>query len=616
VPVPAADYGHSVQLAFCRHFSKTGSCIDNTAGDAGYLKLDCNPAAGEWKQDAQSMVFTSALSYDPVRMSKPLPLAESLYRTLSSSVGSAVRPPAGSAVPWTLPRDGVLSSVTVGLEDQRREVFATSDSPTERSRDHAGSIDANPSHEAKTIAGRIHAHAGGRAAAAFAQVACGELGYREASFVSTCQGLATLLDDLPDGRPANATEMLAQLCPDAAGSECPTWLEVRDPPLDDPSNTQLDWLRASLLTPVLAEAAGEMHLGPAAEFAYQTSPTDWRGLAEFTGVGPVPESPSCDGSEDSVLRCFQRQMIMPIEDRRRWKRHCSRRLIVGCSGELPGKPDDHIYPELGASFLVADVKANSDLSGFDINVAVRPPDYAFENHVLTLDATLSGPFDSDLPDGAAAAAQQQQQQAASSFEKPQWRGCPHITREAEVYQSLFPLNDPTSIEVQLAPACRSFWTPKHPRVYKVVLRLYSTPTSPSSSSSSSSSSSASDGGSDDGGSKPLVRALVETVEKTVKLRPSSASDGIWVVGDGVRPYRDNATPLTQPKIFWDTGGPFNCTTGALATEGEILAAAELLCWGKTIDAAAAAAAVGTQQDDGAADASAVDGKSSRTASST
>lgn len=535
VKVPEAEYGRSVQVAVCRQFTRTGSCKDGyTAGDAGYIGLNCD-SSGNWNLDGETSVFVSALSYDTLRMSKPLRLARSMYHTFVASVGTAVQPPRGSS--WNLPVEGILTPVTIGLDSERREVFATAGSPTERA-DRSGSIDTNPRRNSQSMTERIHALAGGRAAAAFARVACAEFGFKDAPFVTSCQGLASLLDDLPY-RPPDAINMLGELCPEIqlhpeSGSECPNWLEVRDPPINDVANTQLDWLRA--ISRTSADDDG-FHAAPMHEVAKKNEQTDWRDLKSFADVGPVPESPSCDGSEDSVLCCFQRQMIIPIARRKSWKRHCSRRIIVGCSNPVDPAPDDHIRPEVGAAILAADVKPLPDYSGFAVSVMVRPADFDFVHANLTIEAILTlHESDSTLADVNRA-------------------DCPRITRDVPALISAFPRERPTSFKLQLAPQCRHIWSPYQPEQYQIVLRLHSFSTG---------------------------SVVVDTLYKYAKLRSVTASDGTWVVGDSVRPYPDKSTPLTRPKIFVDTSGPFNCTTGDLATQAEIITSADRLCWGKTI----------------------------------
>lgn len=555
VSAPETEYGHSVQVAICKHFTRTGSCKDNTA-DAGYQRLTCDPASGKYVVNDESSTFASALSYDKLRMSKPLPLAQSMYRTFTSSVSRAVQVPQGSS--WRLPADGVLSSVTIGFEGERREVFATANSPLERS-DCSGSIDTNPSYDPNSMTKRIRALAGGRAAASFARVACAELGFNEAPFVTTCQGLASLLNDVPYHVP-NATKMLAELCPevqsaDSASSECPNWLELRDP-LDDVHNTQMGWLRASLLTPVDDDG---LHAAPVFEVADATRLPDWRNIKSFTNAGPVPESPSCDGTETSVLRCFQRQMIIPVAQRKLWKRHCSRRVILGCSKPVDStRPDDKIDPELGAAIIWADIKVLADVSGFAVSVAVRPADYQFNGQFdkMTMEATVSSPTTWD----------DSQSKMARVYGTP--INCSNITRRVPVVFSAFAYDSPTSFELHLPPQCRQTWSLYRPYPYKIVLRLHlsSSPTATA--------------GDELPDTKPPT--LVDTMEKFAKLRSSTSSDGTWVVGDSVRPFPDNSTPLTRPKVFVDTGGPFNCTSGELATEEQIAKSVERLCWGKTM----------------------------------
>jgi hypothetical protein len=331
-----------------------------------------------------------------------------------------------------LASDGVLGAITVGFAGERRDVVSTELEPLNRSvnaltghgrNKRATTIDTSsmgkdkgkdkdkdkeisePPPLSMSMDGIAH-RAGGRAAAAFARVACRELGYADingrhgAPLVTNCQGLANLLAELEqlDSSVANATAdsalLLSHLCPELHGSGgtsgettgtggkdgapqqqqpalCHNWLEVRDPPISDPSSTQLDWVQANAMANhkgvVLQTQSGSASASDSASATASApastehvegfgfaGPGIWKGK-----VGPIPESPSCSGSEDSVLRCFPHQMIMPLQPtpepeppqpddkdgdnddaiahqgpvvgRQQWTRPCSQRILVGCS---------------------------------------------------------------------------------------------------------------------------------------------------------------------------------------------------------------------------------------------------------------------------------------------
>jgi hypothetical protein len=195
----------------------------------------------------------------------------------------------------------------------------------DRRLDSEATIETAPTVVPNTTLGRIFLRSMGRSAAAFARVACRELGYEAAPVVTNCQGLAQLLDALPHGL-VNDTAMLSELCPEHgndAESECNSGFEVREPPIDDPENHQLDWVRANAET--------TEHIGVVARAVYAEDLPLWNRLQQFVSLGPVPESPSCDGSEDSVVRCFQHQMVIRHQLRQTWTRRCNKRMLVACS---------------------------------------------------------------------------------------------------------------------------------------------------------------------------------------------------------------------------------------------------------------------------------------------
>eukprot|EP01046_Picozoa_sp_COSAG06_P074543 COSAG06_NODE_22848_length_710_cov_2.464812_1_plen_167_part_10 len=110
---------------------------------------------------------------------------------------------------------GVLGAITVGFAGERRDVVSTELEPLNRSvngltgrNKRTTTIDTSSINTGKGISEPLSmdgiAHrAGGRAAAAFARVACRELGYADiengrhgAPLVTNCQGLANLLAEL------------------------------------------------------------------------------------------------------------------------------------------------------------------------------------------------------------------------------------------------------------------------------------------------------------------------------------------------------------------------------------------------------------------------------------
>ena len=581
VTVPETEYGRMVQVPICKAFSRLGSCVEKVESgkpDGGYLSLLCDGETGQWRKIDERSVVAPAGAYEGARLVHSVKAAQLLYRDFVSITRkgtgpfgkSLISPPAGST--WSLPTDGVFSSITVGLEGDRREVFSTVDPPTDRHHPWSGSIDTSPVHIPADEAGRIHALAGGRAAAAFARVACRELGYTDAPFVTNCQGLQQLLDRLPE-RTASDKGMLASLCPELGttyvNAPVPIWFEVRDPV---GTKSQLNWMRANVAAvtcaagytsgwdlvtngasthqddccgpicpadtaappgsiPGVADADGSfhpgirMHQGPYFQAAIDEGTRDiWEG--SLLSVGPVPYAPSCDGSEDSVLRCFQNQMVLPMEDRRKWKRPCTRRILVGCSGPVLD-PDDPY--QVAQSLKIIDVRAAvlDDLSGFEVAVFVRPDGKNVKQ--LALQVTLTGGQE----------------------------GCADTTfREDRVMTSLFPMSHPTKFQLQLAPQCRKIWSPYG---YNITARLYQC----------------------SGCSKPNTLADARSV--VGRLRRPTAGDGTWVIGDSVTSM-SQPSQMEQPKIFSDTGGLFNCTTGEAATDAQVRAAVERLCWGTVVGA--------------------------------
>ena len=267
--------------------------------------------------------------------------------------------------PWWLPKQGVLSAVSIGLDAERRDVMATAHGPAERAGgDASHSINAAPGRLHRE-SGWTHSRANGRASAAFARVACRELGFASSPFVTTCAGLQQLLSVTnSSGTGASATDaatsgMLHQLCPELQdpSAVCPNWLEVQEPNLD--SSLHLDWLRSSVL-PNRRFQGVPFHLQPTDD----GDVPDWRTInASDWAVGPVPISPSCGGSEASVMQCFQHQVIIPIEQRKAWVRPCAHRMIVACSAESASAP---------GTWVVGDSKTEST-AGLGAPSAIRLP---------------------------------------------------------------------------------------------------------------------------------------------------------------------------------------------------------------------------------------------------
>jgi hypothetical protein len=263
-----------------------------------------------------------ALAYEGARMTQSNQTAAMLFSHFVRAVNSSLQQSLGSAL---LPKTGVFTSVTVGLGGERRHVFSTAAGPLNRGNETSGTINTSWVDGAGTPQER----SGGRAAAAFARVACKEMGYDRAPVVTNCRGLAQLLAALPPEQDTNTTELLLTLCPDIAQSDngCSNWFEVRDPPINDPENTQLDWVRVHAHKKGHAVVYRDEH---SAELPI------WQHLQRFNKVGPVPESPSCDGSERSVVRCFQHQMMISSQMRQSWTRSCGQRMLIACSGPKSG----------------------------------------------------------------------------------------------------------------------------------------------------------------------------------------------------------------------------------------------------------------------------------------
>lgn len=324
--IPKTDYGTSVQVPICKNFTNTGSCIDD-CGDAGFITMECVSPSGQFTQNIARGVYASAASFEGARMSHSTEIAASMYSSFVRGVSAAIRSPPGST--WSFPTtgSGVFAAITVALNGERRPVFSTRFGPMDRRFDSEATIDTAPTTISNTTLGRIFASSMGRSAAAFARVACRELGYEAAPVVTNCQGLAQLLGSLPH---VNDTAMLSVLCPEQTSehgtdieSECSSGFEVREPPIDNSESSQLDWVKAN--------AQKTEHIGAVARAAYVEDLPLWNRLQYFGRVGPVPESPSCDGSEDSVVRCFQHQMVIAHKLRQAWTRRCNKRMLVACS---------------------------------------------------------------------------------------------------------------------------------------------------------------------------------------------------------------------------------------------------------------------------------------------
>ena len=327
VQIPAGEYGSCIQVPYCSKFSPTGSCVD-ADGDSGYVTMTCQLDAS-WELTGGT--FIPAVEYEGARMTQSALSAVSFYSEFARVVSGAMHQ-GGMAGSWALlPTTGVFTAVTIGLNTERRQVFSTAAGPMDRS-----VVEATRTIGMSSAAGNVTSlspqHiAAGRAAAAFARVACREMGYSAAPVATNCRGLAQLLDALPHQATSNATkQLLAALCPELAHASstsnetnCPNWFEVRDPPIGNPANTQLQWARAYASNP---EQKGTMFRA-----IHDSDLPSWQHLQSFSQVGPVPESPSCDGTEANVTRCFQHQMMIPLKMRQSWTRNCHQRMLVACS---------------------------------------------------------------------------------------------------------------------------------------------------------------------------------------------------------------------------------------------------------------------------------------------
>ena len=356
--VPDTKFGDIVQVPCCSTFSGTGSCVDNpqstyscgTVGaivsscrraSAGFVSFACGsttPKASAPDHQLTASTYVFAQEYN-TKMRTPKDLATKFYDRFVGYIAPVLRLQHLQTT-WQLPKSGVLSAVSVGLSDEWRDVIATTQRSTDRAyASTSGSIDTVPDRR-QDKSGWMHKRASGRAAAAFARTACRELGYQSSPFVTTCMGLQQLLRQVEGGHSTtrnssnrSTLRLLNQLCPElerewpGGDSTCSNWLEVREPNLNN--KIHLDWLNAS----AAQNRQGAKFLSPPTDTA---DFPDWVTMNSSSWLlGPVPMSPSCDGTEKSVMQCFQHQVIIPVEQRRAWTRPCKHKMIVACSTESP-----------------------------------------------------------------------------------------------------------------------------------------------------------------------------------------------------------------------------------------------------------------------------------------
>jgi hypothetical protein len=271
---------------------------------------------------------------------------------------------------WNMPLNGSLSSISVSMRDASvgdenrgldwRPVMSV---PRQGS---VAAIDATPGGAGPSdpgdSAGHHHQfHEFGRAAAAFADVSCRQLGFKRAVVVTNCQALfhmrRTLSNDHDD---ANAdwwadrraldpeTDVFLELCPEFRGdgpeqrnslaeTMCPRWLEVAEKPLWRNSEMEA-WLRGNALNSLAPE---NFSLAYDSFFRYHQM-KNATGNWTLDVFDPLPAMSSCSGVENDIRQCFWSQLQDRFQSRssesrqpetRPQTRPCVWKIVVGCTNE-------------------------------------------------------------------------------------------------------------------------------------------------------------------------------------------------------------------------------------------------------------------------------------------
>ena len=321
--------------------------------------------------------------------------AQVLYRALRENLGDAVS--SGTNGVWSLPRAGILSSVSVLMSlgtvggagpTQAHWRPVTTAKNTDHTIDkHVTTValDARFPAEGSILVPRQHAS--GRAAAAFAQATCQQMGFTRATLVTNCKALYNaakahhlrklLQEDIAWWAKSSGsknvsaaeleqldTHLISQLCPElmheptsgssvgddkhpfgsfrsnAATRRCNRWLEVKAT-ADNPGSASSDIGMAVWLHNM---AFNRDH---PANYSFSSRTTDiyvsdlgtkFRLGFEGDNTFALPVAPSCGGhpkEKEDISRCFSDQLnsLWDHPQASRDARTCAWKIIIGCSNE-------------------------------------------------------------------------------------------------------------------------------------------------------------------------------------------------------------------------------------------------------------------------------------------
>lgn len=388
-PVEVQETPNWSVVPCCGNFSNGGSCVD-PAGGYGFMISGCRlsregsesaPVHEVWNasaaagpaptptQNSSKPIRCTAMNemISGVRMDHTRATAETLYRTFAKNAAAAVHK--GSEGQWVLPPSGVMTSISVAMRgtgsvDEWRPVaskrYVASAFGSEGV--DTTSIDTTVPDE-QDINLRFENHKKGlaRPAAAFADTACRQLGYRRAAFATNCRAIHEYEQLLQQQSLSANTEwelggnkgqsIFAELCPGFGASKsqsCPAWLQVGESPTGQQAIDFAAWLEMTAHNRLNPENYSLTRINPDAR-------DNNRPLSP-----PLPPFSTCSGTESDLRQCFwsQAQEVLRVlatggaaqeyENFHRLnnKHKCMRRMIVGCT-------DAHSDPALIAASAAA-----------------------------------------------------------------------------------------------------------------------------------------------------------------------------------------------------------------------------------------------------------------------
>ena len=366
----------------CSSFSFTGSCIGDEAS-FGWMVSRCdaqgNRVMYQNPDDEQDWARRSPWYAKQIFRCQPLSTvhgprldqsvadAEQLWKGFRLNTGDMSDL---TKRRWTLPETGIFASVSMqmdlsslgGKAGKWYPVFSTrTDDIAENHNPNPVTIDTRPEGEVSAFQDPdeySHYQRGkGRAAAAFAQVACRQLGYRRAAVVTNCRALNNNhLTKKPHPDPwwdAHGKSLRELACPEVhAGDKrtktCPSSHLVLLSQGDTLRQGMAVWLNHHVQFPWINESVYDM--------------TQWRDWD-----GPMPTFSSCMGSETEVARCFQSQVQ---QARRSYgqperTRPCLSKVLLGCTNEnsRPAREGSPPYTaEEEGVWVIGDSKSDDVLS--------------------------------------------------------------------------------------------------------------------------------------------------------------------------------------------------------------------------------------------------------------